>query len=52
MPKDVWKLLPSKVDKFMSFAEMIASVSFLRSIPAPVFNSETTIMFNNIYINL
>ena len=36
----------------MSFAEVIANIAYLRTIPAPVFNSEVTIQFMNITLNL
>ena len=50
--RELFKHLPSDAKKFMSFAELIANIAFLRTIPAPVFNSEATIMFQDVLINL
>ena len=35
----------------MTFAHMIATLSFLRTIPPPVFNSEVNILFDNKLLN-
>lgn len=36
----------------MAFAEVVANIAFLRTIPAPVFNSEFNIQFMDITLNL
>ena len=36
----------------MTFAEMISHIAYLRTIPAPTFNSQITIKFMDNYINL
>ena len=46
------KLNIPDIGNLMSFSETIAHLSFLRTIPAPVFNSEVTIQFMGTVINL
>ena len=40
------------IDNLMAFAEMISHIAYLRTIPAPVFNSQITIKFMDCLINL
>jgi hypothetical protein len=40
-----------KID-IMAYAEMIAHLAFLRTIPAPVFNSEINLLFMDTFINI
>ena len=40
-----------KID-VMSFAEIVAHISYLRTIPAPVFSSEINLLFFDTLINL
>lgn len=41
-----------EIKNLMGFSETIAHLSFLRTIPAPVFNSEVTIQFMGTIVNL
>jgi len=36
----------------MAFAEVITNISYLRTIPAPVFNSQVNILFMDMKLNL
>lgn len=41
-----------EIHDLMAYAELVAHIAFLRTIPAPVFNSEVNILFMDTKINL